>query len=574
MDSKRSGLTLIELLVAMMILLVGIYSVARGFPRLFGLLESERVRTEMARSAEQELERLKLAPHQIPAAITGYCPVAIQDEQLVAFAPDIYPEATPDDPDVMMANPRDDLIEVSGELFEAPGVRPGSQVSIYPLRMGPAGIADPANPGEYLEVYHLTRLERLEEPPRGNSVPDGYFYLGSDGQLFAPVEYEHIHIDYAWADEDGVLHWVENEAVPNPGYVRAADVDTPMFSNVVPDMSRGKGRHTYEVAAIDPEEPYPPAWLPERTVAIDPVYGTTIALPAADAHRVMHVSYQVKMEPDFGGYLRRVQLMREDFEAPADTPYEHDLKLGLLEDEWPLFDEALDGTPLDLPVNCLIVDLATGETWTDADEWITLDESSGKLTFAWQPDGPAPLTAQEARGRSLRAYYRTIYDHTIMVQKAPSYFIEDAIAATYADERHEVLFRTYSVRRSAEDGDYAELLFPKSAIGQTVVVDYVVGEIVNGSFIIDRRVNNEMHVIRPLSDTDPAYVEPEDAPDAIIRPRGVIALNHPVADETTGAIGVMGVRGASLTVRAWWNTPQGRVQRISLDTLLMPRPLL
>ena len=588
MDKRRSGLTLVELLVAMSILLIGIYAVASGFPALFGLVESERIRTEMSRSVEERLEQIKVAPYQLPEAVAGHGP----EGQL--FLPDIYPEAVPGEPDVLQANPRDDLTWVLGEIFEAPGAQPGTAVGVYAFKMGPARIADTSIPGDYLQVYELTRLERLDEAPPGGNVPGGYFFLSPDGFLYAPEDYAAAHVDYAWADVDGVLHWVSDEVVGNRNFdagalpVRAADVMEPEFGNVLPEMTSARGRFGYEVVVpdlSDPEDPdlYPPVTLSERQVAIDPRYGATIALPAADAGRVFHVNYQLKMEPDFLGNMRRVALMTEEFEAPIDRPYQHDLKLRLIEDERPLFGEALDADiPLDPPVYCLLLDLTTGMTWTDADEWVDLDMTTGRLRLNWEHD-EAPLTVGAAMGRQLRAYYRTIYEHTIAVQKAPAYFVEDVIAATYfnpdpeLDESRNVDYRTYSVRRSVENEAYAELLFPASAVGQMIFVDYLIGEVTGtGVFGIDQRIAGEMHVIRALPENDPHY--PEDPGDPAMPeatfPRGIVTLNQPVADLGTGAISVMSVQGASLTVRAWWFDPRGRVQRVGIDTFLTPESLL
>lgn len=583
MEKRSSGLTLIELLVAMSILLVGIYAVARGFPALFGVLESERVRTEMARSAEERLEQLKSASYQLPEAIAGHGP------WMEVFDPDAYPETIPGDPDVWAANARDDLIWILGEVFEAPAVNPGMGVSIYPLGMGPASIADTENAGDYLEVYHFTRLERLEERPPGGMVPAGYFHLDEQGFLYAPDDYSAVHVDYVWVDPDGVQHGVSDEVVGNRNRdpaalpVRATEALDPEFAAVVSELTTARGQISYNVIVpdpADPADPYPPTTLPAETVAVDPIYGATIALPAADARRVMHVTYQLKTEPDFGGNMRRVLMMSEEFEAPAEIPYQRSLKLGLIEEEpeRALFTSELDGvTALPDPVYLLIMDLTNGTVWTENEDWIELDFTTGVVTLDWEHD-EAPLSAVQARGRSLRAYYRTIYEHTIAVQKAPAYFVQDVIAATYVDpdpdndETRNVDYRTYEVlpQDAWTNPRYPELVFPASASGQVVFVDYVIA-VSNGSFYrTERRVNGEMHVIGSTSYSHPADIFNVLNHTDLRR----ITLRSPLPETGIGTVGVLGVQGGSLSVRAWWFNPAGRAQRISIDTFLTPEPLL
>ena len=84
----RSGLTMVELLVAMVILLVGIYAVAKGFPSLFTNIDEERQRSEMGRLCEETIERIKDHPSVLPEAVVGHDP---------ATGGLIHPDAEPDD---------------------------------------------------------------------------------------------------------------------------------------------------------------------------------------------------------------------------------------------------------------------------------------------------------------------------------------------------------------------------------------------------------------------------------------------------------------------------------------------
>src|SRR5690554_3504973 len=125
MRRDRGGLTLTELLVAMSILLVGIYAVATGFPALFGTLESDRIRSEMARQAEARLETFKTASFRIPDAIAGHDAL-----DGTVIPPDVYPDESMDP---IPGNPRDDLTWVLGEGLQVPMARVGDTYAVYPL---------------------------------------------------------------------------------------------------------------------------------------------------------------------------------------------------------------------------------------------------------------------------------------------------------------------------------------------------------------------------------------------------------------------------------------------------------
>lgn len=545
---RRRGLSLLELLVAMSILLVGIYAIVRGFPSLFGNIEGERVRTEMARLAEHHLERLKAEPERLPEAITGHDPA----DGLV-INPDSWPDddAQPSPP----GNARDDLTWVLGETFRVPGPRPAEMVSVYPLNLGAACVQEPGLIDDYFQVFRLTHLQRLESPPPGGTVPDGRFYLDADGYLYAPSIYQTARVDYCWAETDGVqpvLHWVTDEVVRNVNYpwdaselpvppVRAADVASPPgFANVLPQHSRAVAMERYAVAIGGPGDVAP------GTAVLEGTFGATMLLPAEDAGSVMHVNYQLRTEEDAANYERRMPVMMEEITAPTEQPYQIDFKFRGVHDETPLYETDVAGAALDPPVYVLVVDLLTGETYTDVDPWVYLDMIEGRLTLDWD-DPAAPMTAAQARGHDLRIYYRTLDGHQIVVQKAPEYFVEQPIRQTYdaSGEADTVDYRFYVVAPADGDAMYTKLSFPEAVVGQAVMVDYLAGETPPYE-----RISGEMHVVAP---TGSGYS---------------VVLTQP------HVVGIMGVEGVSLTVRGWWHDSRGRPQMVSIDTVLTPEPLL
>lgn len=546
--SRRGGLTLTELLVAMSILLIGIYAVARGFPALFGTLEAEEIRTTMARAVEARMDRLKSSPQQIPAAIYGYDPA---DGALIS--PDAYPDA---DMEPIPGNPRDDLTRVVGERFRVPGLQGGATVAVYPLNIGPAYVPDPADVGATFQVYRLERLERVPMSQQdwitqGRPLDDDEFFLDSDGYLYAPPQYQHARVSYSWADTAGVPHGVGDEIVTNVNYdataapVRAASVTAPVvFANVLPESAEVEALVPYTTMLGGPGDAAP------GVAVLEANYGATVFFHAQDAGAAMRVNYQLRSEPDLYSYNRRVPFMIEEFTAPIEPPYQMTLAFRGIDDATALFTNNLAGAALAEPVHVLILDLLTGDTWTSNDDFIDVDFVESVVTIDW---AGAPFDAATARGHNMRVYYRTINGHTMTVQKAPEYYIEAAVAAAYPTQ-DAVAYRQYTLSDDPDAPAHLQLLFPASAAGQAIVVDYIVGDISSaGRFNVIERVNGEMHVINgeTLSAT----------------------LNVPRPD-VDGAIGVMSVRGVSLTVRGWWHDSAGRVQMMGIDTFLTPEPLL
>ncbi len=543
---ERGGLTLIELLVAMSILLVGIYAVARGFPSLFGNLDEEKQRTAMVRLAEEQMERLKAEPQLIPEAIAGHDPVS---------AAVINPDAWPDESvDPTTGNPRDDLTWVLGETFKVPAAQAGAAYAAHTLNLGPATVQDPTSVADYFQVFRLERLHRpdlteTEWVMAGRPLEDDQFFLDSAGYLFAPMQYPTARVDYCWVDDTGTPHWVYDEVVTNALAavtavpVRAAELTTgPIFANVVCERSRAKAMVRYTVMIGTPADVTPGVAVLERN------YGATLLLPAEDAGAVMHVNYQLKTEPDSAGNPRRVPVVIEELTAPTQPPYRIDLKFGGIDDAQPLFDTDLTGAPLASPVSALVLDMMTGDAWTDVDTWIELDYIAGRLTLDWD-DAAAPMTAAQARGRELRIYYRTLDGHMITVEKAPDYFLEDAIMQTYQDpnpaldQSDKVDYRYFTAQPAPGDAAYTQLVFPASAAGQAVAVDYLAGP---GAPY--ERVSGEMHVVDTTS-------------------LGIVLDRPDVA-------AIVRVRGVSVKVRGWWHDARGRVQMVDLDTFLTPEPLL
>jgi len=318
--------------------------------------------------------------------------------------------------------------------------------------------------------------------------------------------------------------------------VRAADiVGAPAFVGVVQESCKAIGTMEYAIVLGDESDVAP------ITCVLEDTYGATLLFGPPEAGKVIQVDYTLRTEDDANGDPRRALMMMEEVTAPTTAPYQVDLKFAGIDDENPLYTTDMAGNPLASPVYLLVVDLQTGDAYTDADTEVQVfDMMNGKVTFDW---GPADM-----RGHKLRIYYRTLDGHCVQVQKAPQYFVEDRLAGQYPGaEAAAVDYRTYTASPDTGDGNYTVLSFPVSAGGQAVVVDYLYG--MSTPY---QRAAGELHVI--------GYNEATDT--------WTIVLNNPNVQA------IVGVQGVSVKVRGWWHTQRGRVQKLDLDTLLTPRSLL
>ena len=69
--SAARGFTLVEILVALVVLMIGIYAMLRIFPRGFSAIELSQQQTTAAQLAEAELARWRLHPESLPDAIVA-----------------------------------------------------------------------------------------------------------------------------------------------------------------------------------------------------------------------------------------------------------------------------------------------------------------------------------------------------------------------------------------------------------------------------------------------------------------------------------------------------------------------
>ncbi len=208
------GLTVAETLVAILILLIGIFAVAAGFPRLIRVINGSKIEAINTRLAQRALDRLSSDSDGLPFAVT-------QVPNLAAGTNFILPEPEVSNPyvfallnaplfdlDPTEPNALNDVHRVIGEEFTFPA--PAAGAAGTPAFYAP--LLGPVQPGS-VSVYEPIELELLGPPGsypnqvaplavpddlNGDGLPDrGTFLVTPTGQAFD------LDQDGAVADWDG-----------------------------------------------------------------------------------------------------------------------------------------------------------------------------------------------------------------------------------------------------------------------------------------------------------------------------------------------------------------------------------
>ncbi|MGE5531902.1 MAG: hypothetical protein ACM3VW_07305, partial [Bacteroidota bacterium] len=464
-----------EVLVAMLVLLVGIYTVARGFPAMLQAIRGEGDRTTMTRLAEDTMSRLADNQAGLPEAITGGGSVSQYSFPEDLTAPHVD------------QNAQEDIFEVRGEAFRVPAPyrSPGGSYTgspgWYALSQGPAKWT-----AGYPYVYMLVPLhERTDEAPivGGAANPDfintggNWFYVDKEnGQIITPASVTtsegsnvrtwnvtNVVCDYAWTDKPSgsppysspLTHYVQGETpacVDQPSAVTGFRICTVHAAHGTGGAHDGSSRlvvgQTRAWAKIEFGRNIGIATPPAGEFSIEPKYGATLAFNPADAGLTLKVDYQLRTTQGVGdSFPRRLLLMHEEQTIqPAVTREDStgvpfgDVRLALKHiDDEPIFTTDVQGNVYDPaePVHVLAIDLSTGQPYIEGAGFSLNDEGlqpgllngyqDGVLSLPLEISGtPAPYL-----GHVWRFYYRTLDRNNIQVQKAPRAYVDADTAQHY-----------------------------------------------------------------------------------------------------------------------------------------------
>jgi prepilin-type N-terminal cleavage/methylation domain-containing protein len=202
--SREAGFTLVEVLVALVVLLIGAYVALRIFPSGFAAIERARQESLAARLADQEIQRWQLAMGSLPEAIVwAYTDLTTGEltYRTEYDSEDVLPNAgNPNWEPNSAYRPRTVLGEVLavGDVTD-PGTG-GIKVPLCRLRFGPlqhlydAPYDDASSyPDHYPVFIYTTRYERVDRADFLSGVKDwGRYHIDYDrGTIsfdFAPYE--------------------------------------------------------------------------------------------------------------------------------------------------------------------------------------------------------------------------------------------------------------------------------------------------------------------------------------------------------------------------------------------------
>lgn len=618
-------MTLLEILIAMLVLLIGIYTVAKGFPLMMQNIRGEGDRTTMTRLAEETMARLSDNQNGLPEVITGGGSI-----NHYTFAADMVAPHT--DP-----NAQEDIVEVRGETFRVPAPfrTPGgvfaSAPGWYALSQGPATW----NSG-YPYVYMLVPLtERFDDPRAAGAIDIGgnWFYVDKDnGEIVVPItvrtsegsntrswNVSNVACDYTWtAKASGSApyaipptHYVQGETpgdvaqYPSSGAAkfRVCTVHPAHGSGgAVDGNSRIVAGQTRAWAKIDFGRNLGTATPGPGEFTLEPNFGATLGFNPADAGLTLKVDYQLQTyltQEDQDAIAngvpatpRRLLLLHEEQTIQpatnradgAGVPFA-DIRLALKHvDSDAIFTKDLSGANLATPVHVLAIDLSTGQPYTDGNGFTLSDDTLQPALLTGYSDGVLALPLQISGaaapylGHVWRFYYRTLDRHNIQVQKAPRAYVDADTARTWlppylssgastADveaSRADVDYRTYQLTLAPAPGASGNQQIGIIEFGQWLA-DGTWAEADNTSgFTV--AVN---YAYWPDANTrrivwGELHTVPVDA-------RKVV-LNHTTLD-TTHPLEVMAVNGVSARARGWWLTDRGRQRQLDVETVFLANPL-
>ncbi|NLJ36027.1 MAG: prepilin-type N-terminal cleavage/methylation domain-containing protein [candidate division WS1 bacterium] len=619
---RSQGMTLLELMVAMLVLLVGIWTIAVGFPRLLANITNEQQRTEMARLAERNMERLKGVEGALCWAVSG--------------DPTISPFSVPEDFDDVdrPANAQENMLDVIGETFRIPASQPqpdgltARASSVYVLQQGPAQWCNYPEKDSYPFVYILIPLTEQRVDPREPDYPmlaNSFFVDEQTGKIVVPDtvhtydgsqstawNVDELLVNYAWASTGSAtnrppIHHVQDERAieyeDNGSLLTYSVRPTARTTGAEDFVCLLEGKTSVQALVYFAREDFDYAENSPSArgrYILDNDFGAYMRFHRDDAGLTTYVDYRLRDVHDTNGLVdeqgRRKLLMIEDhlissetMRTDEDTGSRYtDIKLaaGNLDDDLPLFEFDLGGIDLTTPVYLLAVDLTTGETHVDGENLALADTTLSPALHHGFRDGMVSVRLDDAGvlrnyvGHTWRFYYSTLDHHSVQLQRPPRSFVDLATAECYTEDflppgadpasnLVQVDYRTYQVI-AEYDTNIADM--------DRIALEFVALTVDNGNVDIVPSAAMEGHAVS----VDYIWYDADDQPHAVYGemhtvPAGSnrVVLQHLSfhrSDDYPSAE-IMAVRGVSARTIVWWLTGKGRQQQVAIDSYMLKGPL-
>lgn len=593
--SRQSGISLIEVLVVIVLLLVGIFSVVRLFPPGFLVNRQTESRTLASRLAQQEINRFVNSSANLMDAIVPAVPYLAGNS--VVWQVDL--NATPDDLTVVRqpVNGIDpyffsDVNKIRRILRETvriplPAPTVAGLGSVYVLSSGPIYTIPFANHYGQVVSSLVVAGSPLFRRVGDSSDPDGPPLFGpaqygidyTTGQVaFYPVNYpREFIVSYSYYDTNGQVQTILSERITVP-----ANDGTwkPLAANrpVVAESDR-VSRAFAEKSINDPwsDDPYEYKLLSPNIGSFANV-GVLLFNPRGHDHTEQTPGGRVPLTAHIDYTVLDWRIIREDRPMPATEPYTVRLSLkGIkalneFQDDQTRYEGLIRDSSLPAVQrrDMLIYNLTTGQPVDPAN--YAVNYQAGTVTFA-------PAFGQANAAGTFRFFYKARGEWALQIQKASSSYRRHVAAAAGDDAN--VGFSEFYLGGGSNGGSPTRIYFPLIDAGKTIAIREYWYQDGNGNAV---RVNNETFQIN----ANRAFFETFDVNGV---PRTLtwidIREKHPDAvswDPIPAGQPVIGVQGVSFKARVLWTdggtveqTPGGpeartRWKKVDLDTFLTRSP--
>jgi hypothetical protein len=579
-----AGISLIEVLAVIVLLVVGIFSVIQLFPPGFLVNRQSEEATIAGRLASQEMDSWKNAASNLPDAII---PVVYEPStggfkvDLNTTPNDLSPSSYPNADVAYYSSDINKVRRIIGETVRIPIASPtyAGRGSIYVLRAGP--FLDVSWDGRTRSLFvsgaplrrSVQEVSASDSPSLFN--PSRYAIDYDDAQIaFYPVPYpREFLISYSYYDANGQVQTIIDQKIEVPANAEGwmpLNVPTDnqgMRRAIVPD-SETVARAFREVTPGNwSNDPYEFFVLSPKIGAFANI-GVLVFNPLGRDYTEQTSAGTVPLTARIDYDVLDWHIIREDRPMPAMPPYQVRLTLkgiktvGEFERDQTKYEGLFRGVGAPHE-DFLVLNLSTGEVIPATDpntgqKNYTVNYRDGIVTFS------DAFGAMNASG-NFRFYYKAHGDWGVQVQKAANQYVRSMTPGVgYA--------QYYLGNGTANGGDATRIYFPLTEAGKTISIRELWFNTPSGL----KRANNEAYRINE----NPALfqmVGGQRLTWADIKSKHPEATHWPLNGPMQPTIGVQGIsfrvrviwqHSGSITQTAAGNMPRVRWRKIDLDTIL------
>jgi type II secretory pathway pseudopilin PulG len=594
--TKQAGVSLIEVLVVIVILLVGIFSVIRLFPPGFLVNRQTEDMTRAARLAQQEADRAAANSANLPDNIVPVRPV--QNGPSISWRVDTT--STPDDLTDLPVEPIgqfpwsyygsnvNKVRRILGETLRIPQPSPTTtgRGSIYMLNHGPFMDVswDGQNRSIFISGAPMVR-RRVEagnstDPNRQSDRPSvvlggpstyGIDY-GEDGNPpvpvigFQPANYDRQYLmSYSYYDTNNTVVTIIDQVVTVP-----ADTDDwitvpiPGARPMVP-FSETVARKFIEVPPTtiwSPVDPYQ-FYLESPSIANLANFGVVVFNPLGHDYTEYTNAGPTPLTARIDYDVLDWHIIREDRPMPAGSPYQVYLtltnikKIGDIEDDQSTYDGLFRGVPANAnQPEVIVYNTSTGQLIPPVN--YTINHKSGIVQFT------DAFGAANAAG-TFRFFYQAQGDWALQIQKASSNFRRRVDPA--------VGYNEYYLGTGGAGGSTTRMYFPLSEAGKTVSIrDIWYTDTAGRAVSVNNeayRINANRALFENINNVPLTWI------DVIEKHSDATAWDY-----TSSGLPAAGVQGVSFRARVIWkngsvmsgtgadNVVRSRYRKVDVDTIL------